>query len=228
MSSTLRSPVTPFAASPAMKPLVRLAMIAGLVPLPWFLFWTALGGMLTPGYSALSQHASELLGAGGAAALCARINAFGSGLGFIAFALGLMALSPQRPAIGALCFFVFGCSRISNGIWPMGSPLHGLYAVGVMNIIAPALAHIELGGILRSRRAYWLTAFVSFCGFLYLWLNLTGNDVDAYRGLTQRVFSSINSLWPFAVSLAILWRPQSMTARIEDRSGPVAELGIDR
>ena len=187
---------------------IRSAMIAGLIPLPWFLFWTALGGMLVPGYSSLSQHASELLGAGGSAALCMRINSFGSGLGFIVFALGLMALSPQRPAIGALCYFVFGCSRISNGIWPMGSPLHGLYATGVLNIIAPALAHIELRELLPSQRAYRLTALVSFCGILYLWLNLTGNDVDRYHGLTQRIFSSINSLWPFVVALSLLRRPE--------------------
>lgn len=186
---------------------IRWAMIAGLVPLPWFLFWTALGGILVPGYSSLSQHASELLAAGGGAALCMRINAFGSGLGFIVFALGLMALSPQRPAIGALCYFVFGCTRISNGIWPMGSPMHGLYAIGVLNTVAPALAHIELRELLPSQRAYRLTALVSFCGILYLWLNLTGNDVDAYRGLTQRIFSSINSLWPFVVALALLRRP---------------------
>ena len=196
--------VATFDASATHKPLVRLALIAGMLPLPWFLFWTAVGGMLVPGYSAMSQHASELLGAGGTATLCARISAFGSGLGFIAFALGLMRLSPQRPAIGAICYLVFGVSRIAGGVWPMGSPLHGLYVVGILNIIAPALAHIELGGLVRSRRCYWLTAFVSVCGILYLWLNLTGNDVDAYRGLTQRIFSSINSLWPFVVSLALL------------------------
>ena len=209
MPSARHAPVSALDASLAVKPSVRLAMILGLVPMPWFLFWTAVGGMLVPGYSALSQHASELLGAGGGAAICARINAFGSGLGFIAFALGLMRLSPQRPAIGALCYLVFGVSRISGGIWPMGGPLHGLYMVGILNIIAPALAHIELGAMVRSRRLYRLTAFVSFSGIVYLWLNLTGNDVDAYRGLTQRVFSSINSLWPFVVGLALLRRPQA-------------------
>jgi hypothetical protein len=204
MPSAHTQPVSTFDAGVTVKPLVRLALIAGLVPLPWFLFWTAVGGMLAPGYGALSQHASELLGAGGGAALCARISAFGSGLGFIAFALGLMRLSRQRPAIGAICYLVFGISRIAGGIWPMGSPLHGLYMVGILNIIAPALAHIELDGLVRARRFYRLTAFVSVAGIVYLWLNLTGNDVDVYRGLTQRVFSSINSLWPFVLALAVL------------------------
>jgi len=219
MPSTHSPLVSAFVPRPGLTPALRLAMIAGLVPLPWFLFWTACGGMLVPGYSALSQHASELLGAGGGAALCARLSAFGSGLAFIAFALGLMALSPQRPALGALCYLLFGVSRISGGIWPMGSPMHGLYAIGVMNIIAPALAHIELDGLLRARRAYRLTAFVSFCGFLYLWLNLTSNDPDAYRGLTQRIFSSINSLWPYTVALAVLRRAQPAAAHGARTSG---------
>lgn len=38
----------------------------------------------------------------------------------------------------------------------------------------------------------------------YLWLNLVGADPQGFRGLTQRVFSSINSLWPFLVALYLL------------------------
>lgn len=153
----------------------------------WFLFWVTLGGMLVPGYSALSQHASELLGAGGAGALCFRIGVIGAGVGFIGYA-------------------IFGCSMISNGIWPLGDPMHGLHALGLLTIIAPALAHLELGNMLASRRGYLVTAGVSVAGIVYLWLNLAGNDPQAFRGLTQRVFSSINSLWPCAVAWVLLKR----------------------
>jgi len=47
--------VATFDASATHKPLVRLALIAGMLPLPWFLFWTAVGGMHVPEYSAISS-----------------------------------------------------------------------------------------------------------------------------------------------------------------------------
>jgi hypothetical protein len=185
-----------------MKFSARFCLYAGLVPLCWFLFWVTLGGMVVPGYSALSQQASELLATGRDGAFCLRVGAIGAGLAYIGFAFGVFSLSSRRPAIGAISYLVFGFSMISNGIWPMGSPMHGLYSIGLLSIIAPALAHIELGKTLRSRRDYFVTAFVSVAGFVYLWLNVTGNDVKAFSGLTQRVFSSINSFWPFWTALA--------------------------
>jgi hypothetical protein len=40
-------------------------------------------------------------------------------------------------------------------------------------------------------------------------LNVVGADPDGFRGLTQRLFSSINSLWPFLVALYLLRRDSS-------------------
>jgi hypothetical protein len=51
-----------------------------------------------------------------------------------------------------------------------------------------------------------VTALVSIAGIVYLWLNVVGADPEGYRGLTQRLFSSINSLWPFVVALYLLRR----------------------
>jgi hypothetical protein len=35
-------------------------------------------------------------------------------------------------------------------------------------------------------------------------MNLNGLDPQQYRGLTQRIFSSINSLWPAVIALLLL------------------------
>jgi Protein of unknown function (DUF998) len=187
-----------------MHPAIKYALLAGLVPLPWFLAWTTIGGVLLPQYSPISQHASELLGAGGAAALCLKVAAIGSGTALVAFGAGLWALTGRTVAVGALAWVLFGLSMISNGLWPMGSPMHGLYAIGMATLVAPALSHIEVSSWLPDRRQYALTALVSAAGILYLWLNLTGNDPQATRGFTQRLFSSITSLWPFLVSLTLV------------------------
>jgi hypothetical protein len=93
---------------------------------------------------------------------------------------------------------------ISNGLWPMGSPLHGLYAVGILNLIAPALSLLELRSLRDRTIPYAATVLASLAGIVYLWLNLTGNDPEGYRGLTQRVFSSINAGWPAVIAGSLL------------------------
>lgn len=188
-----------------MRQPVRYLLFAGLLPFPWFLAWSTVGGLVLPDYNAISQHASELLSAGGTPAICLKVAAIGSGLGFVAFGAGLWARSRHPVAFGAATWMLFGLAMISNGIWPMGDPMHGLYALGIVNLIAPALSHIEVARWLPTRRHYGITALVSVSGVVYLWLNLTGNDPQAFRGLTQRIFSSINALWPFLTTLALLW-----------------------
>ena len=97
----------------------RLLLSAGLVPLPWFLFWTSVAAVFAPGYNPLAQHASELLQAPTLASICGRIAAIGSGVGFVAFAIGVWRESGRRIAVGAICWMVFGISMLTNGLWPM-------------------------------------------------------------------------------------------------------------
>jgi hypothetical protein len=51
--------------------------------------------------------------------------------------------------------------------------------------------------------AYSVTVLVSIAGVLYMWMNLVGADPQHWRGLTQRIFSSINSLWPATIALLL-------------------------
>lgn len=191
----------------------RVLLCAGLVPLPWFLIWSLAAAAYAPGYSSVSQHASELLQFTGLPSTLLRIAAIGSGAAFVAFAIGLWQHSRIYFPVGAIAWLVFGLSMVSNGIWPMGDPKHGLYAAGVINLIAPAVSHLESRVFMKNSRFYALTAFVSVAGVIYLWLNLVGGDPPANRGLTQRVFSSICSLWPFVAALLLL-RSDSLKAEV--------------
>jgi hypothetical protein len=183
-------------------PYTKWLLYAGLLPLPWFLFWVTIAGFQSPGYNPISQHASELTQKPGLAHTLINITALGCGIGFCLFAIGLGRLTERRLSIGALAWIIFGVSMASNGIWPMGGPLHGLYSVGIINLIAPALSLVEL--MKNATNTQWrehhgmyvITVLVSVAGVVYLWMNLTGSDPQSYRGMTQRVFSSINSLWP--------------------------------
>ncbi len=146
----------------------RLLLSAGLLPLPWFLFWTSVAAVFAPGYNALAQHASELLHAPTLASICGRIAAIGSGMGFVAFSIGVWRESGRRIAVGAICWLVFGISMLTNGLWPMGHPMHGFYTIGIANIIAPAMSHIELSAWSANRRAYSVTTAMSVASIVYL------------------------------------------------------------
>jgi hypothetical protein len=182
----------------------RILLAAGFIPLPWFLLWSTIAGLLALSYSAMSQHASELTLQPGAPHMLLNLAAVGSGAAFVVFAIGLWLESNRGFAFGAFCWILFGIAMVSNGLWPMGSPLHGLYALGVFNLIAPALSLLESERLRDNKFAFGVTALVSVCGVIYLWLNLVGIDPQNLRGLTQRIFSSINSLWPAAMALLLL------------------------
>jgi Zn-dependent membrane protease YugP len=94
----------------------RILLMAGLIPLPWFLIWSSLAGALATDYHALSQHASELTLRPGAPHTLLNVAAIGSGVAFIAFAIGLWLESGKRLAIGALCWLAFGIAMTSNGL----------------------------------------------------------------------------------------------------------------
>ena len=182
-------------------------MAAGLIPLPWFLLWTSLGGAMAPGYSAIAQHGSELTLLPGLPHFLLDVAAIGSGAAFIAFAAGLWLESGRKFAVGAAAWIVFGLSMVSNGLWIMGNRMHGLYAIGLVVLIAPALSLLESRRLRNDKLAFAVTAFVSVAGFVYLWMNVVGADPPHLRGLTQRVFSSINSLWPATMAVLLLHKP---------------------
>jgi hypothetical membrane protein len=184
--------------------LTRRLLLAGLMPLPLFLIGMAIAGLFAPGYNGLAQHASELSLVKGPAQIIFSCVAIIWGACFIAFGAGLFRLNPRR-SVGAICWMLFGVAMCSNGVWPMGSPMHGLYALPLVSLIAPTLALAE-SDWLRSFKGMWLvTVLVGLCGIFYLWLNLLGFDPQGFRGLTQRLFSSINSFWPAYVAWQ-LWR----------------------
>ena len=186
----------------------RWVLFAGFVPLPWFLICAGVGGWMSPGYSALSQQVSELTLKPGLPHLVANIGALGCGAAFCLFAIGLWRATQKAFSFGAFAWLIFGVSILSNGIWPMGGPMHGLYAIGIISLLAPALSLIELRVLRNTRTAYVITVLVSLSSLFYLWLNLTGFDPPSAKGLTQRVFSTVNSLWP-AVTAALLLRQKS-------------------
>ena len=61
----------------------RPFLLAGLLPLPWFLAFATAAGALRPEYTVAAQHVSELMAAPGPPRTLAEVAAPGSGAAFV-------------------------------------------------------------------------------------------------------------------------------------------------
>jgi hypothetical protein len=192
---------------------IYLPLAAMLVPIAasWFV----------PGYSSVSQHMSELEMLSGPVALVTRAAAIVSGTSIMLFALGLISYS-RRYAFSAMASAVFGLSMISNGVFVMGSPLHGLYGIGLISILGPAFFVAEsFSSDLGERTKFWLL-LAAFVTLVYMWLMFAGLDPAPYRGFTQRVAVFIMFGWYSIASFTLLRRlaiAQSTGPQVSATSG---------
>ena len=177
-----------------------LLLKAGFVPLPAWLMITTIAGFIATDYNPIASHVSVMTLQDGPAHLLANLAALLAGGALILFGIGIWVHSRRLVSVGALGWLLFGIAMITNGIWPMGSPMHGLYIIGIFNIIAPAMTLLDIRNDALREKLHAITAFVSLSGVTYLWLALTGFEPDGYAGLFQRIFGSINYLWPFMAS----------------------------
>jgi hypothetical protein len=185
-----------------MQPRTKSILVkAGVIPLPIWLLLVTLAGFFVADYSSIASHASVMTLEDGAAHLIVNLAAWISGAALIAFGVGVWSVSGRSFSGGGLCWIIFGIAMIANGTWPMGSPLHGLYVIGIFNMIAPALSLLDVRGDRLHEKLHGVTVFASIAGVAYLWLMLTGFDPEGYAGLTQRIFGSINFSWPLIFAI---------------------------
>lgn len=141
--------------------------------------------LTVPGYHSLSQHLSELGLLPGLPARAVLIAPSISGVSILIFSLSLLAQG-RRFALTALTSTLFGVAMLSNGLFTTGSPLHGLYGIGIFSVLTPLLYLVELGPQ-ASPRIRWVSCWTSLLGMAYLWMMVTGIDPPDYRGLSQRL-----------------------------------------
>jgi hypothetical protein len=160
---------------------------------------------LVPGYSSVSQHMSELEMLGGPVAAITRVAAIVSGASIVLFAFGLLGYS-RRYAFTALASVVFGLSMISNGIFVMGSPFHGLFGIGLISVLGPAFFVAESQSMVMQphTKAWFLAA--ALLTLLYMWLVFTGLDPLPYHGFTQRLAVIVMFGWYSMASFVLLQR----------------------
>ncbi|QWT20131.1 DUF998 domain-containing protein [Bacillus sp. NP157] len=161
---------------------IALPLVGMLIPM--------LIGFFVPGYSSISQHMSELELLSPSISMACRVGAIVAGLSIVGFAIALLVQHGARYRFTALASAIFGISMVSNGVFTMGSPLHGLYAIGLTVILCPAFFAAE-----RRAGTDTVSLVVAFLVLVYMWALMTGLDPAATRGLTQRLITVPMFAW---------------------------------
>lgn len=161
-------------------------MIRQAVVVPLGIMLVLIGfGLTVPGYSSVSQHLSELGLLGGLPARMEQAAGVISGGSILLFSAALL-VEGRRFALTTLTSSLFGLSMVFNGIFPMGSPLHGLYGIGFFVVLTPLFFLLDLGPK-ASVRIGWTSRAASLLTLAYLWSMVAGLDPLPYHGLTQRL-----------------------------------------
>ena len=213
-----------------------LLKIGVLVPV---LYYGALiaGGVMTPGYSHITQYASELGMAGKPAAQIFNYGILAAGvcavIGAVGVLLGMMRLGANIlwAALTAVCLIGFGVSFIYGGLYPMPNPLHAgpvtYMGLGLGVLAVPAALFMFLGLSGRSDmgglKALLILSLLAMIGLNLVMFNVGGFDLvsKANVGLWQRGYSLAMIPW---VGLACLAIDGALAARAKRRRDPMRDV----
>ncbi len=168
---------------------------AVFLPLVYFGF-IFLAGFFADNYSHLGQHASELgINTNKAASFLFKTGVILTSLSLFALSLGLRLMFGKRFTLFPILVFLFGVTFIFGALFPIGSPWHGLYGLGLFIMITPYVFLYELKDLSQNKTLHVLSIIAGLLMFLYLWSMVAGLDPMDFRGLTQRLFGVVVFGW---------------------------------
>ena len=187
---------------------VAVPLLYGAALLGTSLFW--------PGYSHLTQYASELGSAASprpalfnrtivAAGLCAMLAA----VGFIA-ALERIGHRALASFLAGLAVFAWGAAFVMGGLFPMPDPRHGAFGLGLAVHLAPLFMLRALAGVPAPRLKAFLALVFVLSGVLILVMFDVGGLHLVRRanvGLWQRAYALSSIAWIGVVAAWLMMRP---------------------
>lgn len=144
-------------------PRLHRVLLRAAIAVPVLYFATLIvASLLYPGYSHLTQYASELGSATARWPLVFNTGTVVGGLLAIAggagFFLALRRVAhPALAALTGLCVALFGVGFVFGGLFPMPDPRHGGYGTGMAVHLAPVFL---VAAIWNARQPRWLRPFL--------------------------------------------------------------------
>ncbi|AOE50926.1 DUF998 domain-containing protein [Kangiella sediminilitoris] len=156
-------------------------------------------GLLAPGHDSISQHLSTISLYSSPWPLVLQIISICLGLSVCVYSIGASYIL-KRFAWFSIPSLAFGVAMIFNGLYKMGSPLHGLYGMAFFSPLVPIIFALEFKERLNSYTFQVYSIITAILGMIYMWLMLTQFDPHGYIGLTQRIFILLMTVW-YGVSI---------------------------
>lgn len=174
------------------------------IAVPFLYYGTMLvSSLFYPGYSHITQYASEL---GGPDAI--RPAIFNTGVvlqgivGIAAafgFTFGLRRLTGKNvlPVLTGLLFGLFGIAMVMGGLFPMPDERHGAYGLGMAVQLAPLFLWLALRKHdgLRGLKVFLLVNFVVSLAMFAIMMGVGQMVTRANVGLFQRMYSLTTFPW---------------------------------
>ena len=191
---------------------LRVLLIAG-VAVPILYFSTVIASSFAyPGYSHLTQYASELGMAGTRSAIWFNGGIFVTGLAAIAASAGIYVAARNEnggrlwPVLATVSLALFGVGLLFGALFPMPDPRHGGFGLGMGLHLTPFFLAIALRRAEGRRRLvrYLVITAVVMLGFLAVMMGVGGLVTSANVGLFQRVYALASFSWIGIASYAFL------------------------
>lgn len=198
----------------------RAAALCGLGAAAMAFLVPAIGGVGQPGYSHVAQYISELGAAGAAnAGLVGGLGFVPIGVLVIAFlVLASPSFPPSMPTrVGVVCFGAVGGGYLAAAVFPCdaGCPSSGSLSQSLHNLFGlveyiGAIAGLRFLALAFRGDQVW-RPFAPLCLFAAFLIGLAfvamlAPELEAYRGLSQRVAEAAIFLWIASVSVFLLRR----------------------
>lgn len=180
-----------------MSLLTRTGLAAGIAT-PFLYFGTQLvAAPFYPGYSFLSQVASELGAERAPSASVFNVGVFLTGIATLLAAVGVFralkakGIHPVWVWIVALALVSCGVGSINAGIFHLPNPRHNPGFLGIGMFLLPFLLPLATWKLLHVRRLnFYLVGNIVYLAALAPFMaGVGGFDTHAYQGLLQRLFA---------------------------------------
>lgn len=192
--------------------LERSLLMAGIA-IPILYYGVLLvGSLFYPGYSHVTQYASELGSSSAHYPYIFNTGIMLMGVAAIAASLGLY-LAVRRltgrtvlATLIALLMFLFGVSMVMGGMFPMPDERHGGFGLGLGSHLLPLLLAVTLWKRkeLRGLNIFLLVNFALYVGMFAIMMGVGGMVTRANVGLFQRTYSVVSFPWMAIVSYYLL------------------------
>ena len=179
----------------------RSKLLWGLILAPVFYYVGLIGGsLLWPGYSHVTQYASELGSSASPNPMFFNGNVILCGLSALIGGVGLTHALSQLPggsrnwAIAAgVSISLWGLAIIIAGLYPMPDDRHGAYGLALVGQFTPLFAWLALRKVdgLAGLKTFLLVIFIASFALFAIMMGVGGLVTRANVGIWQRVNSGL-------------------------------------